>query len=236
MNTTVIFDFDGTLTVGSGPVDAYAGEVATLVGDRGIVTEVRTWLDAFEAGQSEFIDGYDVVRHVAHKRGINGATLAKAYERSRERLATAAVPIAPPAGLSEFVEELLTVAHVVLATNAPSTRLPEALEALGVSGLLSAQHTSVGKPDGLSAIVADALKRGRVLSVGDVYANDLEPASAMGASTALVGPTWRAFTDKVTMAARTLPELYLPIKTWAGILPPAPPVPTGTGPTHERHH
>lgn len=236
MSTTVIFDFDGTLTVGSAPVDAYAGEVAALVGDQEIVAAFGAHMASFEAGDPGFIDGYDVVRHVAHERGVSDATLTSAYERSRERLATESVPIAAPQGLAGFLEDLLAVADVVLATNAPATRLPEALEMLGVSGILSAQHTSVGKPDGLSAIVADALARGRVLSVGDVYANDLEPATAMGASTALVGPTWRAFAGKVTMAARTLPELYLPIKTWAGILPPAPPVPTGTGPTHERHH
>ncbi|NYI41073.1 HAD family hydrolase [Demequina lutea] len=236
MSTTVIFDFDGTLTVGSGPVDAYAGEVAALVGDQDIVAAVAAHLASFEAGESEFIDGYDVVRHVAHERGVSGATLTSAYERSRERLATESVPITAPDGLAEFLEDLLTVADVVLATNAPATRLPEALEMLGVSGVLTSHHTSVGKPDGLSSIVADAMKHGRVLSVGDVYANDLEPAAARGASTALVGPTWRTFSGQVTMAARTLPELYLPIKTWAGILPPAPPVPTGTGPTHERHH
>ena len=236
MSTTVIFDFDGTLTVGSGPVDAYAGEVAALAGDRGIVAAVDAYMASFEAGEPRFIDGYDIVRHVAHERGVDNETLGSAYERSRERLATESVPVAAPDGVAAFIEELLTVADVVLATNAPATRLPEALEMLGVSGVLTTQHTSVGKPDGLSAIVADALARGRVLSIGDVYANDLEPAAAMGASTALVGPTWRAYADRVTMAAQTLPELYLPIKTWAGILPPAPPVPTGTGPTHERHH
>jgi FMN phosphatase YigB (HAD superfamily) len=236
VSTTVIFDFDGTLTVGSAPVDAYAEEVAALVGDRDIVAAVAAHLASFEAGDPGFIDGYDVVRLVAHERGVSGATLTKAYERSRERLATESVPISAPEGLAEFLEDLLTVADVVLATNAPATRLPEALEMLGMSGLLTAQYTSVGKPDGLSAVVAKAMAGGRVLSVGDVYANDLGPAADMGASTALVGPTWRHFAGKVTMAARTLPELYLPIKTWAGTVPPAPPVPTGTGPTHERHH
>jgi FMN phosphatase YigB (HAD superfamily) len=236
VSTTVIFDFDGTLTVGSAPVDAYAEEVAALVGDQDIVAAVGTHMASFEAGNPGFIDGYDVVRHVAHERGVSDPDLRSAYERSRERLATESVPIAAPGGLAEFLADLLAVADVVLATNAPAIRLPEALEMLGIRGVLTATHTSVGKPGGLSSIVADAMARGRVLSVGDVYANDLEPAAALGASTALIGPTWRAFAGKVTMAARTLPELYVPIKTWAGTHPPAPPVPTGTGPTHERHH
>lgn len=236
MSPTVIFDFDGTLTVGSAPVEAYAEEVATLVGDHGLVAEVGAHLASFEAGEARFIDGYDVVRHVAHERGVSDGVLGIAYSRSRECLATDSVPITAPLGLADFLRELLEVADVVLATNAPSTRLPEALEVLCVHGLFTATHTSVGKPEGLAPIVVASLRRGPVLSVGDVYVNDLEPAAALGASTALIGPTWKASFDRVTLAAQTLPELYLPIKTWAGIHPPAPPVPTGTGPTHERHH
>jgi FMN phosphatase YigB (HAD superfamily) len=84
--------------------------------------------------------------------------------------------------------------------------------------------------------VAEALLRGPVLSVGDIYENDLAPAAALGADTALVGPTWMSFAARTTMAAATLPELYPLIEVWAGVTTPAPPVPPGTGPTHERHH
>lgn len=33
MPATIIFDFDGTLAVGNGPVLAYAGQVAAVAGD-----------------------------------------------------------------------------------------------------------------------------------------------------------------------------------------------------------
>ncbi len=222
MSRTVIFDFDGTLALGSGPVDAYVREIALLTDDAGIATAVRKFMVAFETGDAGFVDAYAVVKHVATTRRVDAATLDEAYHRSREALATVAAPIEAPRGLAAFLGALAGSADVMVATNSPATRMTEALQSLGIYEYLAAQHTSVGKPEGLAPIVAEALESGPVLSVGDIYVNDLAPASALGASTALIGPAWRENHDKVTMAALTLPELYASIQAWAGIADPAP--------------
>jgi phosphoglycolate phosphatase-like HAD superfamily hydrolase len=233
---TVIFDFDGTLALGRGPIDAYVSEVIAATGESTFAAEVSETLGEFDAGRSTAIDAYDAVRQAAVARGVETEALQLAYRRSREALGTDDALVEGPEGIVPFLERLGQAADVVLATNAPATRLVETLAALGIGHLVPTRHTSVGKPEGLTALVAEALLRGPVLSVGDIYVNDLAPAAALGADTALVGSAWKAFAARTTMAAATLPELYPLIEVWAGVTTPAPPVPPGTGPTHERHH
>jgi len=236
VSRTVIFDFDGTLALGRGPIDAYVSEVIATTGEAAFAAEANDMLGQFEAGLSTAIDAYDAVRQAAVARGVTAEALELAYRRSREALGTDDALVEGPDGVVPFLERLGQVADVILATNAPATRLVETLTAMGIDRLVHAHHTSVGKPEGLTALVAGALLRGPVLSVGDIYENDLAPAVALGADTALVGPAWKSFAARTTMAAATLPELYPLIEVWAGVTTPAPPVPPGTGSTHERHH
>lgn len=235
MTRTVIFDFDGTVAIGRGPVEAYLAEVVTRTGDTSLADSVADGLVSYEAGESEALDGYDVVRRAATDRGVPATVLDEAYRASRASLATPAAPIVAPAGLADHLSRLSVRARIVIATNAPSTRLAPALEALGIARLVDDVHASVGKPEGLVEVVEHALRVGPVLSIGDIAANDLVPAAALGAATALVGPTAARDGSVATMAARTLPELYSAIETWVGISPPASAI-TGTGPHHERHH
>ncbi|WP_291380025.1 HAD family hydrolase [Demequina sp.] len=222
MSRTVIFDFDGTVALGHAPVDAYVREIVAATADAGLAAAVSEGLGEFEEGLSNAIDAYDVVRTVASERAIDAEVLRAAYLRSRALLATAEVPVEAPEGIVPFLQRLAEAADLALVTNAPSTRLAEALATLGIDQLLPTRHTEAAKPEGLTAIVADALLRGPVLSVGDIYQNDLAPAAALGADTALVGPLWRSFAARTTMAAATLPELYPLIEAWAGVTPDVP--------------
>lgn len=209
---SVVFDFDGTIALGSGPLDAYARCVGELAG----ASVADACIDAvreFATGTSLHADAYAAVRTAAHAHGVDDALLSRAYLRSRELLATDDAPIHAPAGLPEFMAELAGSAHLVLATNAPAIGLDRALHALGVADLVTEVHASVGKPAGLDAVIAPLIAAGPSLAVGDIWDNDLAPAQRLGADTALVGV---GRTDgRPTMRAEHLGDLYDSILGWA---------------------
>jgi FMN phosphatase YigB (HAD superfamily) len=196
VNSILLFDFDGTIALGDGPVLAYAQQVADALGDQdGFVDGIRAQL---ASADEESLDGYDAVRRAAEERGADAALLSTAYLASRAQLATADAPIEAPEGLAAFLAD--ADAERVLVTNAPAIRIAEALDALGLAGLFDRVVTDARKPAGLEAVLADLPAGARVLSVGDIWHNDLAPAHARGHATALIGgfpdphatPTFRA--------------------------------------------
>lgn len=230
----IIFDFDGTITVGDGPVLAYAEQVAVRLapgladGFRAAVTaglHGRTGLTGSPAAAP--VDDYDLVRQVALVHGADSAVLSAAYLASRELLATEHAVISAPvltrsagtttAGrddLASWLRRLSTQAYLVLATNAPATGLDRALAVLGVTDAFDEVRTSVGKPAGMHTLADEMLARGPVLSVGDVWHNDLEPVWARGAATALL--TRGCVGDvRATYSADTLDGLVPGITAWA---------------------
>lgn len=235
----LLLDFDGTVAVGSGPVHAYARAAAgSLAPDAAAAFRDEASAAVEAAGTAgadagaQPLDGYDLVRLVAERHGVGPLALSAAYLASRHALGTADAPVAAPAGLAAVLAELRTEATVVLATNAPAIRLRPTLAALGLGGLFDRVLTDVGKPGGLGAALdgLGAAPHGpaRVLSVGDVWANDLAPVAARGHATALVSrrpppearPTW---------TAPDLPALYPALRSWVrsgGRTDPHPAVPS----------
>lgn len=196
MNSILLFDFDGTIALGDGPVLAYAQQVAAGLGDDGtFLDDVRAIL---AAADGDALDGYDAVRRVAETRGADARLLSAAYLASRAQLGTADAPIAAPDGLAGFLAGV--DAERILVTNAPAIRIVDALGTLGLRGLFDRIVTDAGKPQGLEAVLDDLPVDARVLSIGDIWHNDLAPAHARGQATALIGgfsdpdatPTFRA--------------------------------------------
>lgn len=227
VNSILLFDFDGTIALGDGPVLAYAQQVADRLHDQDrFVDGIRETLAAAEAG---VLDGYDAVRRAALSRGADAALLSAAYRASREQLATDQAPISAPDGLAAFLADAGPHAERVLVTNAPITRIAEALDALGLAGLFDRIVTSARKPAGLEAVLADLPSDARVLSVGDIWHNDLAPAHARGHATALVG----GFSDPAaspTFRAADFSHLIPQLQTWLhasedDTLPPSTPTP-----------
>ncbi len=215
---TIIFDFDGTVALGDGPVLAYAQQVADELGSpEGFIDGIRRTL---AAGGDDALDGYDAVRRAAIASGADAGHLSRAYLASRGQLGTAYAPITVPEGLAQFLAE--ADAHRILITNAPDVRLAEALVALGLDGLFDRIVTSAGKPAGIELILDELPGDGRVLSVGDIWHNDLAPAHRRGHATALVGD----FSDpdaEPTFRAATLTALLPQLREWlAGSALPLP--------------
>jgi FMN phosphatase YigB (HAD superfamily) len=217
----ILFDFDGTVATGAGPVLAYARAVAaTLPAPAGVAL-----VAAAEAGLHGTpsldgvlpLDGYDLVRILAARQGVSEATLESSYLRSRALLGGADAPVVAPDGLAEHLETLRGDAVVILATNAPDIRLRDALGSLGLLDSFDEVVASAGKPGALPALLDRLESRHpgttRVLSVGDVWANDLEPVHARGHATALVGAVPPGADP--TFHAPELPSLYPAIASWA---------------------
>jgi len=228
---TVIFDFDGTVALGSGPLLAFARSI----GDRtnaDVLADARKALWSFETGHSDHRDGYGAIATAAKAHGIDPAEIDGAYHASRSGLGTDAAPLNIPDGFGDFLGRLTQLADVWLATNAPPTGIDSFFSGVGISHYFSRKCFKVGKPDGLHSLLAEASARGPVLSVGDIYDYDLAPAVAIGAATALVGATTARERRAVTMRAASLDALYPEIEAWAAAAVPSSPLrPSQDNPT-----
>lgn len=232
MAPSIVFDFDGTLAVGHGPVRAYARAVAN--GASQYLEAVDAELARYDAGESAFRDGYDIVGSLAAAEGLSAAALEQAYQRSREELGTAAAPVEAAPELRGFLEGLGRTATLVLATNAPEAGVDRVLDAWGVRTLFDERHFRVGKPAGLEPIVARLLTAGPVLAIGDIAEFDLVPALRLGADAALVGATAANPPVPVTMCGDSLAALRTEIEIWAATAASSTPEPTGAGTGSER--
>jgi FMN phosphatase YigB (HAD superfamily) len=236
---TIVFDFDGTLALGRGPLLAYARCVSELVADGASIdigAALTEAIEQFECGEGDYRDAYDAVRQASLLLDVDEATLSRGYMASRELLAGPQAPVIAPRGIREFLEGLPSDVMLTLVTNAPNIRITEALQALDVDDLFSERVYSARKPAGLEEVIGKALKRGPVLSVGDIFEYDLAPAIELGAQTALVGDASGKYTDRVTMHGATLADLYSAITSWAANPAVSPTVPTGTRTNNERHN
>ncbi|MER3386989.1 MAG: HAD family hydrolase [Microcella pacifica] len=220
MRPTIVLDFDGTLALGNGPISAFARAIAAHAGDATFLGRAEAALAAFEAGEAEYRDGYDAVSRVAAAEGIARERLDAAYAASRELLGSDDALVDPPQGLREFLHGLSARARLVLATNAPAGRILDVLEAWGVAEVFDDLHFAVGKPHGLVPVLREALEQGAVLAIGDIAEFDLDPATALGADTALVGVTAAHSAAATTMRGHSLADLYDEITAWVHAAPP----------------
>jgi FMN phosphatase YigB (HAD superfamily) len=226
--TVLLLDFDGTVAVGHGPVHAYARAAAASLAPTAAARfrdEAEAAIEAWGTGAGDAtttdgllpLDGYDLVRVLAERHGVGPHALSAAYLASRHALGTADAPVTAPDGLLDLLTAVRAHATIVLATNAPRIRLVETLTDLGVAPLLDRILTEVGKPAGmprlLDAVGATPQGPARVLSVGDVWVNDLAPVAARGHATALVSriPPPQA---RPTFLGPDLPSLYPDLHDW----------------------
>lgn len=205
----LLFDFDGTISLGHGPVLAYARHIAEKAGHPSIAHDAEALLNSNDVGSAR--DGYHLVHTLAAELDVPEETCQKAYMASRENLAD--TDITAPEGLAEFLASY--PGRTILATNSPEIGLSAALHTLGLKESFDAVYTGVGKPQGLTRILDTDLAGTdptRLISFGDIWEFDLAPVAAVGGRTVLVDspfatspeadPTWR-----VTRVTDIFPEL-----------------------------
>ncbi|MGV8911645.1 MAG: HAD family hydrolase [Rhodoglobus sp.] len=212
---TIVFDFDGTVALGNGPIIAYARAIAcdlTPSAAEKFLHDVNVAL-VREPGHpfSDAADGYELVRLVSQALCLGPEAHNAAYRASRELLATDSAPVTAPEGLADFLSAARQHATIILATNAPDIRIAETLDSLGISEYFDHVYTGLGKPAGLEAVLDEWMPAGPLLSIGDIWANDLEPAYRRGAATAFLSDAPHPHAD---FTAATLGELYEALNSW----------------------
>ena len=213
----LVLDFDGTICLGDGLVWAYAeGVLEHLAGDLAhrISSALRAYLDG-DPASGDYADGYGALAELARPH-VDGAVLDDAYARSRLALEDLDVEIQAPEGLAALLDELSDV-HRVVVTNAPSTGLDTALRRLGLRGRIDEVIPSAGKPargrEVLTTLL-DGTPAAHLMSVGDIWDNDIAPALELGSATAFIDRLARD-SRPAHVRARTISALYPAIREWA---------------------
>lgn len=234
-SASVLFDFDGTVCLGDGPVLEFAHVLDEQFPGHLFAHHVREFLrDPMGPGPFRHCDDpYDVISIISTDAGFPQELISVAYSQSRGKAANSA--IRAPEGFADFVRNL--PANCVLATNSPAQEFNVFLHQLGLVGVFSSIITSARKPAGMHRIVTELLAKGPVLSIGDKWINDLAPAQFLGADTALVD-TYDRKKDRgrAMLRAQTLADLYERIHSWcAAHALDTTPAPNATKGPHVSH-
>ena len=189
-NAAIIFDFDGTIALGHGPVRAYANAIPEekLDSPAAFNKQVEAALVEIDALTSPYRDGYHAVAELAVAQGIDATVLSQAYMFSRQQLGTDKAPVHMPDRLPELLKVISASAWVVLATNAPEAGIEKLLATWNVSELFDQLSFNTGKPAGLTPLI-ESLGSTRILAIGDIAENDLDPAAELGAQTSINNPS-----------------------------------------------
>lgn len=204
----VVYDFDGTVSVGDAPAREYLRGIAGNRADQ--------LFAAWDAAGRPGLDGYAMVADWARANGVSQTDRSHAYAASRAALHDGRIATQAPAGLADLLHIRPDPVRCVLVTNAPIDGIGPALERMGLGGCFDELIGDAGKPAGLPALlrqVLGGLPAERLLSVGDLWANDLAPAAAIGAATALVDPQGTG-NGSPTYRACTLTALLPDIERW----------------------
>ncbi|WP_223693715.1 HAD family hydrolase [Leifsonia poae] len=221
----LVLDFDGTVCIGDAPVWAYAEAVIASILDDASGSSVdldaplRARLGAFldgEPGSPAYIDGYAAVAALAAGHASE-ELLQRAYRTSRRALADGTVAVSAPDGLAAFLNALGERVERVLVTNAPLDGVQETLSAIGLADSIDRIVTDAGKPAGWATALPELLA-GRLpaelLSVGDIWGNDLEQPLAAGCVTALIDRFGHR-AGPAHLTASDFPGLYDGIRAWS---------------------
>ncbi|MBG0741459.1 HAD family hydrolase [Paeniglutamicibacter antarcticus] len=214
----LLLDFDGTVCLGDGPVVAYAEAAAERMpaaARGGLIDGLERFL-ANHPGSPAHKDGYAAVATLTADY-LDTEELNSAYTQSRERIAAGGIEISAAPGLHDFLAGLAGRAFRVLLTNAPRTGISESLAELGLTDVLDGIIAQAAKPAGFHRLLPQLLKNRaaeEVLSVGDVWVNDIDLPGRFGCATAFID-RFNHRTGPANLHAASFDQLYPGIGEWA---------------------
>ncbi|GGU11979.1 HAD family hydrolase [Nocardioides albus] len=221
----LVLDLDGTVCLGDTPALLYATRVAALTDAPEVLLETT---EAF-LGQrlpenaSKTLtgaqDGYEAVKILGLAAGVSEEELSAAYVWSRTAMSEQPGDIRTPEGLVDLLAGV--DAHRVIMTNSPAKGLDAILEHLGVRDVVDEVHTDALKPtrmsrhlDELLDAVGAADRPEWLMSVGDIWRNDLAPAVERGCVAAYVDVFDRR-QGPAHVRAGSLVDLYSAVLDWS---------------------
>ena len=228
MRRVLLLDLDGTLCLGDEPARFYARRIAELAADvegaAGIPEALEEFLHAdppleTSGASPRAEDGYMTVWTSALALGVPQGTVSAAFLDTRAGVVSGSIPTHAPEGAAELLAELGGQGvHRVLATNSPGLGLDGLLERLGLLPQLDTVIPDAGKPAGLAAIAAPLQAKvadpSHLLSVGDIWVNDLAPIQALGGRTAHLDRHGLG-TGTPDLRAPSFADLYPELRAWA---------------------
>jgi phosphoglycolate phosphatase-like HAD superfamily hydrolase len=220
VGAVLVWDLDGTLYRSAAACLHYAHGIAeTLEQDarEPYVAAVEQYLAG--AGGVEASDGWEAAVMLAG--GSRGASRAygDAFARTREFMLSDACDLEVPDGLRELLERVGDRARRVLVTNTPSFGVMPLLERLDLMSSFDEISCDSAKPNRFDIRLrafADVNGVGpqNVLSIGDHFVNDIQPALNANCAAAYVDPFGVGPTGRAQLEAPRFEDLLEPIETW----------------------
>lgn len=216
---TVVFDFDGTLCLGDGPVRSYARHAyANLAPKPRYEAEkvLDDYLDDSLPAQTlntyGWQDGYDVVAYFCRDH-MAPSQLQNAYLASRTDLARGFTTSHIPSGMKDFLRKLGALGcRRILLSNSPIIGLRETLERFALTDDFDAIVPDASKPSQWPSHLQAFTKQSaseHLLSIGDYWSNDIAPVLAAGYEAAYIhGCKSPGTHPRATYQAPELPDMY----------------------------
>ncbi|WP_120004202.1 HAD family hydrolase [Nesterenkonia muleiensis] len=175
-------------------------------------------------------DGYQLVQLLAMQSGLTHEETGHAFRQARRTLLAAGLAstdLHAPAEAAPLLNQLRGAAGeagvvVVLLTNAPAEDFGAWLEVLGLQSSFDAVTNSAQKPVGMPQaverarqIAAPPVPPAQILSVGDIWANDLAHVDELGGQTILIDRFGTGL-GSPSHRVRSFAEAAPVIRRWAG--------------------
>ena len=232
----LVVDFDGTVCRGDAPVRYYAAVIADSLPAaraRDFLAAIERYLaegpaaaaactDTVEAAAlREAVDSWGAVLSLAARGyGVPAGVIGQAFARCRAWMTDPACAAGLVAPLMDTLADLRGGTQIVLVTNSPRDSMLPLLRRLGILAAFDDIVAGASKPDGLRRFLQQSLgpdlraQPWRVLSIGDHYRNDIEPAVEIGARAAYIDRFGRA-DGPATARARRVEDLLPVLRAWA---------------------
>jgi FMN phosphatase YigB (HAD superfamily) len=213
----LLFDFDGTLYRGDAPFRCYAEIISRSMNPedgQAYLTRVERHL----AGEPGVVSGdnWEAVVGLAKRWLPESSRWQEAFLETRAFMLTDAARLEVPEGLTELLREARSHVVVAVASNSPEEAVEPLMDKLGLSQYFDKIVWSAGKPEGLVEVakaVHSPSGPTAIMSVGDNYANDIQPGRKLGWTTAHISPH-AYFPGPADYCGRRLEDVMPGIRDW----------------------
>jgi len=144
-------------------------------------------------------DGYQLVQLLARQAGLSDTDSGECFRAARKELLAYGLEntdVHAPSGAQELLRETRGSAVVVLVTNSPADAFAPWLQALGLTESFDLVVNDARKPFGMPVALDHArsavdsaegpIDLRQVLSVGDIWRNDLDHVDSLNGTTVLI--------------------------------------------------